>query len=116
MELAAERHGGLAGAEQQRRRAARHHVRVAAIAARGLQHRPHVGAPAPQGRADLALGLGRGGRGEAGLHGGLGVLVACEVELYVSTGMDLAALLENVLLTKPNWTVVWSDLFIITLD
>ena len=48
MELAAEVHGGLAGAEQERLGSARHHVRVARVAPRALQHAPHVSAPEPQ--------------------------------------------------------------------
>ena len=44
VEPAAEVHGGLAGAEQERLGSARHHVRVARVAPRALQHAPHVGA------------------------------------------------------------------------
>ena len=42
VELAAEVHGGLAGAEQERLGSARHHVRVVRVAPRALQHAPHV--------------------------------------------------------------------------
>ena len=48
MEHATEFHSGLACAEQERLRAARHHVSVARVAPRSLQHGPHVWPAQPQ--------------------------------------------------------------------